>query len=312
MRRDPRLDGDGRTSSLLQRQYKTYKDEDPPPTQQKALPACILKQLHKCTTTPRLKAIAELCTGAFFFAMRSCEYLSVGGLPRKTKRLRIRNLRFFMKGKERIISSPNLERSDFISITFEDQKNDMKNDTITMHATNDSILCPVKCWSRIVQRILKSPNATTDRFVNSFWDNGKFHLITNKDTIQAIRAAALVIGQATLGFNPINLGTHSLRSGAAMAMYLDEVPVYTIMLIGRWSSDAFLLYIRKQVEQFSHNVSSRMIRNTSFTHVPDRSPRIQSYDPRIRNHRDNPQTRLNMGPNASQIITTLPNFSIHN
>ena len=25
-----------------------------------------------------------------------------------------------------------------------------------------------------------------------------------------------------------------------MAMYLDEVPVYTIMMIGRWSSDAFL------------------------------------------------------------------------
>ncbi len=40
---------------------------------------------------------------------------------------------------------------------------------------------------------------------------------------------------------------HSIRSGAAMAMYLGECPVFMIMLIGCWSSDAFLRYIRKQV-----------------------------------------------------------------
>jgi hypothetical protein len=40
-----------------------------------------------------------------------------------------------------------------------------------------------------------------------------------------------------------------------MEMYLAAVPVYTIMLIGRWSSDAFLQYIRKQDEQFSKDVT---------------------------------------------------------
>ena len=44
-----------------------------------------------------------------------------------------------------------------------------------------------------------------------------------------------------------------------MEMYLAGVPVYTIMLIGRWSSDAFLRYIRKQVEQFSKHVAKQMI-----------------------------------------------------
>ena len=97
-----------------------------------------------------------------------------------------------------------------------------------------------------------------------------------------------------------------------MAMYLDEVPVYTIMLIGRWSSDAFLLYIRKQVVQFSHNVSNRMIRNLSFTHVPDAAPRVSRQDPRQRNHRDNAQTRSNMGHRATRIITELPSFSMYN
>ena len=93
-------------------------------------------------------------------------------------------------------------------------------------------------------------------------------------------------------------------------MYLDEVPVYTIMLIGRWSSDAFLKYIRKQVEQFSHNVSRRMIKNQFFTHVPDLAPVISQLDPRQRNCRNNFQTRSNMAHTSSQIIPTLPRMSL--
>ena len=97
-----------------------------------------------------------------------------------------------------------------------------------------------------------------------------------------------------------------------MAMYLDEVPVYTIMLIGRWSSDAFLRYIRKQVEQFSHNVSRRMIKNQFFTHVPNLAPRVSRLNPQQRNCRDNSQTRHNMGILLSGIIPTLPRMSIWN
>jgi hypothetical protein len=53
--------------------------------------------------------------------------------------------------------------------------------------------------------------------------------------------------------------THSLQSGAAMKMYLGEIPVYIIMLISRWSSDAFLCYIRIKVEQFLRNVAKKML-----------------------------------------------------
>ena len=126
----------------------------------------------------------------------------------------------------------------------------------------------------------------------------------------ALRAAASVIGESALGFKVSEIGTHSIRSGSAMAMYLDDVPVYTIMLIGRWSSDAFLRYIRKQVEQFSHNVSRRMIKNQHFTHVPDFNLRISHLDPRQRNNRHNSQTRLNMGRASGNVIASLPRLSV--
>jgi len=50
-------------------------------------------------------------------------------------------------------------------------------------------------------------------------------------------------------------------------MYLNGVPVYTIMLLGCWSSDAFLRYIQKQVESFGSGVLSKMIVTSCFLHV---------------------------------------------
>lgn len=49
-----------------------------------------------------------------------------------------------------------------------------------------------------------------------------------------------------------------------MAMYLKQVPAFTIMLQGRWRSDAFLWYIRKQVKDFSQSVSAAMISNETY------------------------------------------------
>ena len=128
---------------------------------------------------------------------------------------------------------------------------------------------------------------------------------------QALRSAVTSIGEEVVGINASDVGTHSIRSGAAMAMYSGECPVYTIMMIGRWSSDAFLRYIRKQVEQFSHNVSSRMLRFEMHRHIPDMAPRIFHLDPRQRNHPDNAETRRNVGGNSARRVL-LPTFSLFN
>lgn len=53
-----------------------------------------------------------------------------------------------------------------------------------------------------------------------------------------------------------------------MAMHLAGVPRYTVMLIGRWRSDAFMAYLREQVLQFTQEVSLRMIQLEHFFHAP--------------------------------------------
>ena len=207
--------------------------------------------------------------------------------PEKTKRLRLRNLRFFQHGRELLHSDPTLSSADYISITFEAQKNDEKHDTITMQNSPDTILCPVIAWSKVIHRLLKCPGMSSDTYVNSYYSGGKVRKVSSNDLLKALHAAASILTEDRLGFKPNEIGTHSIRSGAAMAMYLDEVPVYTVMLIRKWSSNAFLKYIRKQVEQFCHNVSRRMIKNQHFTHVPIFVSQTSRHDPRQRNHRDN-------------------------
>ena len=65
------------------------------------------------------------------------------------------------------------------------------------------------------------------------------------------------------------MGAHSLRSGSAMAMHLIGVTPLTIVIIRRWLSDTFFLYISKQVSQFPTKVSDKILQNKEFFAVRD-------------------------------------------
>ena len=86
-----------------------------------------------------------------------------------------------------------------------------------------------------------------------------------------------------LGFPGKEVSTHSIRSSLAMALYLAKRPVCTIMLLGRWCSDAFLLYVRRQVQEFSAGVSADMIKCDQFYTVPDLHDEQDRLDPRTSN-----------------------------
>jgi len=232
------------------------------------LTGSVIKELISLALTSLEKAMSELFTGAFFFAMRSCEYLKVAG-KRRTKIVTLKNVRFFKGRKELNHSKDKLDKADSVSITFELQKRDAKFDTVTHHRSKDKTICPVIIWAKIIKRIRSYPKSSDNTTVNTFRDkNTIIHQITGAQLLKQLRRAAQAIGHEVLGFYPDQVGLHSARSGAAMAMYLSGVPVYTIMLLGRWPSDAFLRYIRKQVKEFSKGISEKMIINEKFFTIP--------------------------------------------
>ena len=66
-------------------------------------------------------------------------------------------------------------------------------------------------------------------------------------------------GQSKFGFSPNEIGNRSVRSGAAMSLFLTDHSPDKIMLLGRWKSRAFLVYIRPQVTEWCDLFSIDMI-----------------------------------------------------
>jgi hypothetical protein len=133
-RSNPTRDDDGLLGRLLSRLYRSFKNRDPAEKQQKALPVCVLVELAKLGDTETQRALYQLAIGAFFFAMRSCEYLKVKQAEKqRTDILRLRNIRFFKKGTLLSHNNKSISTADNVSITFEFQKKDERDDTVTQH-----------------------------------------------------------------------------------------------------------------------------------------------------------------------------------
>ena len=224
--------------------------------------------------TARDKAITWLLIGTIFFAMRSCEYLKTckNEESKRTKILRTRNLKFKKDGKVIPHSSKELTTADMVIITFEFQKNNLRHQTVHMYKTEDKLLNPVLAWGTTVQRILSTiPEASGDTKVCSFIDGQQKVIDFDSNQVRPkLRAIVELIGELELGFSKDDIGLHSIRAGGAMAMFLSGVSEIIIQRVGRWSSLAFLEYIREQVESFTIGVSQKMLLCEKFHHLNER------------------------------------------
>jgi hypothetical protein len=214
--------------------------------------------------------VADIVIGAFFFAMRSCEY-SKPKLPGRTKCVDLAGL-IFRTASNIVVdhASPDLlTLSEFITVTFVDQKNGTKMDSRTQRRTQDPQLCPVIRYGTQVQRILRTvPRYSGSTTINTIASQGRVALITNTYILNTLRKTCSTFGgKSTFGFEPSEIGNKSIRSGAAMALFINDVSTAKIMILGRWASDAFLAYIRPQVLEWTNNMSRDMIAIDSFFDV---------------------------------------------
>jgi hypothetical protein len=158
--------------------------------------------------------------------MRSCKYLQVPQSEKCGKDIiKLKNIQFFRDGKLIDHSDPHL---------------DEKHDTVTQMSSGDVNMCPVRMGAAIVRRIRSYDGATYDTPTSAFWQLDRINHVTSKQVTAAMKDALVAIGEDALHMHKNEIGTHSIRSGAAMPMFLGGCPVYLIMMIGRWSSVAFL------------------------------------------------------------------------
>ena len=251
---------------------------DPETRQSQAIPAAVVPIVDAARGSETNRAVGQLVVGAFFFAMRACEFADVGG-PRRTRVITIGDVEFRKDG-QRVDHDhvDEMEAADTVSLTFRTQKNGEKGTTVTQHrnagaqAGGAHRLCPVTAFARLVSRVSGYQTGDLEwavadqRPVNLIATDRGFGLVTAQPILHHLREAALQYGEQRLGFPISKIGTHSLRAGAAPAMFLAGVPAETIQLIGRWRSQTFLRYIRIQVQQLTRGVvpATDMTTNPNF------------------------------------------------
>ena len=107
--------------------------------------------------------------------------------------------------------------------------------------------------------------------------NGKHGQISGTTLRKFIRSTCTAQGgKLAFGFDAVDIGTKSIRSGAAMALFLMNVSVQKIKMMGRWSSEAFLVYIRPQVLEWTNGLSQTMIHINSFTDANESRPTLHT------------------------------------
>ena len=211
---------------MLGHTFKGYAKEDPGAIQQKVTPIIVLLKLLDLAQTELATAMSDLVCAAFFFAMRTFEYTKTSTTveTKRTNIITFRNICFYRKNWI-LRHDQDIDNADWVNITFEYQKNDEMNlsactDQIT--SVSAQSYCGKKSMTRI--RLYKGTDPHTKCQVNTFmYNKGKRSTITFAGIQTNLRSAVQILGKLRLGFRPMEMGAHSICSGAAMAIYLTGV-----------------------------------------------------------------------------------------
>ena len=154
--------------------------------------------------------------------------------------------------------------ADSVSLTFENQKNGERMETVTQAATHTD-LCPVQSWAATIHRILTYPDSTIKSPVDAFRVNERTFAISGAVMRATLRRAVRELGESTLNITADDVGTHSIRASFAMLLLLNGEEDSLVMKKGRWKSNAFLAYIRSQISTYGLHASKTMLQ----THTGD-------------------------------------------
>jgi hypothetical protein len=247
---------------------KSYKEQDPAPKPQLALPVATVERagaFHQAPDTPLTRATADLVTTAFFFLLRVGEYaMPKANVRTRTVQFRLQDVTFRHNGLVLPNTSPlaQLLTADSVTLYMDNQKNGQRGATIH-HTSCPGWFCPVKALARRVNSICiqDCPPSTPLSFVQP-----RCHVVAAHITA-LVKQAALDTNLVAQGYDLCRIGTHSLRALGAMALKLQGVADSLIMKIGRWTGLTFLTYIHSQIGTLNTGLAQRMTTRIRFDNV---------------------------------------------
>lgn len=264
-----------------------FRREDPPVVPQLAVPVEVPHAAYKTaysTSCKIEKAKADLALVAFYYLLRVGEYTKpkytvVNGVRKRTTRTKqfsIGNIGFF-KGDtlmkvvddegHLLLSLNQLLEATSATMKITNQKNGRMGETIHQECTGNDT-SPVKALARRVFQILQD-GGTKDSLLCDYYDNTteQWSAITADQMRQLVKTTVTKLDLKSRGIVAELVGSHSLRSGGAMALKLHGIDDITIKKMGRWSSLTFTMYIHTQIAHLSAGISSKMSTTLPYVNI---------------------------------------------
>ena len=155
-------------------------------------------------------------------------------------------------------SSELLPAADFLTLTFDTQKNGVNGERIGHRRSTSATLCPVLAVAHWVA-YLNLHMAKPDQSLCSYYHNASktYQYLASQDITQVLRASAL--HHPSFCVNPSSVKCCSLCTSGAMAHFSCRVNTLLIKLVGRWHSDTMLHYLHVQSCPIMSGLSKLML-----------------------------------------------------
>jgi len=215
--------------------------------------------------------VGELTLIAFYFLLRVGEYTHHGRGIWRTQQFRLKDIKFFVDNlfipMEQVRAYT--QEINLVSLTIDNQKNGVRGQILSHHAlTGNRRCCPVRA---VVLRVidLLQDGASPDTLICAFREAKSlpWQFVRDKDIVKVVKDAVLAPDLRNSRFSKEEVGSHSLRAGGAMALYINRRSALEIQRAGRWTSTTFLEYIHSQLAITSQGLAQAMSTETSFLNM---------------------------------------------
>jgi hypothetical protein len=270
---DPRLNRHGKLDIRLTSLGRAWQKEDPPPNRVKPLPLAVVAQVWAMAlgkASPQATAAATCLIHGFYFLLRPGEYLGTPHQATGSPLFRMRDVQFWIGSRaldHSACSDDDLLAATFVTLTFTEQKNGVRNETIGHGRSGHLHLCPVVALAtRFIA--LRAQGATLDASLNAFRPspNASFQHISAAHITSRIRAVLHL--HPDPAYTVSDVSVRSTRAGGAMALLCAGIDSNIICLVGRWRSDEMYRYLHVQAQLIMNGLSAAMLRGGSFRLTP--------------------------------------------
>jgi hypothetical protein len=224
---------------------------------------------QKYTFSYHHKAVADLCIITFFYLLQVGDYTTPAPTAQQRQRtiaLQQCDVQLWCCG---ILLNPGAPLNTLLTdksatICIANMKNGTKNAVVHHKAIRD-VLCPVAALARRLHNI--QPGSKQRPISTVFPLHKEPTRVSDRNITIAVRWGATRDGLLERGYTLNQVSLHSLCSGGAIALKLSGASTDTIMRVGRWTSNTYMMYIHSLIGALSKGLAWKMSRHHTFHNV---------------------------------------------